>query len=99
MALSAIKPVDLSIDQGLSAPPHFSTSEQIGSSAGENNFYAVDTEKRSKEIKRASDEKIARITELMDSYVRSIQKDIKIKVNSSTGDISVKVISEETGKV
>lgn len=99
MALSAIKPVDLSIDQGLSAPPHISTSEQIGSSAGENNFYAVDTEKQSKEIKRATDEKIARITELMDSYVRSIQKDIKIKVNSDTGDISVKVISEETGKV
>ena len=35
----------------------------------------------------------------MDSYVRSMQRDIKIQVNNSTGDISVKVISEETGKV
>jgi flagellar protein FlaG len=99
MSFSAIKPVDHSVDQGLSAPTHTAISEPANSSASEINFYAVNTEKQSKEVKRATDEKIARITELMDSYVRSIQKDIKIQVNSSTGDISVKVISEETGKV
>jgi flagellar protein FlaG len=99
MAFSAIKPVDHSIDQGLSAPSHMITSEPVNSSSGEINIYAVNTEKRSKEVKKATNEKIARITELMDSYVRSIQKDIKIQVNSDTGDILVKVISEETGKV
>ncbi|MBN1904140.1 MAG: flagellar protein FlaG [Deltaproteobacteria bacterium] len=99
MAFSAIKPVDHSIDQGLSAPSHMTTSEPVNSSASEINFYRANTEKRSKEIKKATDEKIAHITELVDSYVRSIQKDIKIQVNSDTGDISVKVISEETGKV
>ncbi|MDM7918383.1 MAG: flagellar protein FlaG [Methanosarcina sp.] len=99
MAFSSIKPVDHSIDKGLSAPSHMATSEQVNSSASEINFHAVNTGKRSKEVKRATDEKIARITELMDSYVRSMQKDIKIQVNSDTGDILVKVISEETGKV
>ncbi|NLD35392.1 MAG: flagellar protein FlaG [Desulfatiglans sp.] len=99
MAFSAIKPVDHSIDQGLSAPSHITTSEPVNSGAREITFHEVNTEKRSKEVKEAADEKIARITELMESYVRSIQKDIKIQVNSNTGDISVKVISEETGKV
>ncbi len=99
MAFSAIKPVDHPIDQGLSAPSHMTTSDPLNSGASEINFHAVNTGKRSKEVKRATDEKIARITELMDNYVRSIQKDIKIQVNSDTGDILVKVISEETGKV
>jgi flagellar protein FlaG len=99
MASLAIKPVDYSIDQGLPAPSHITTSDQVNFSASDIYFNEVNTEKQSKEVKRATYEKIARITELMDNYVRSIQKDIKIQVNSDTGDILVKVISEETGKV
>ena len=35
----------------------------------------------------------------MSNYVQSLQKDIKIQVNNDTGDIMVKVISEQDGKV
>ncbi len=55
--------------------------------------------KASKESRETTDEKISRITELMENYVRSMQKDIKIKVDNETGDIMVKVISEDNGKV
>jgi flagellar protein FlaG len=99
MAFSAIKSIDHSIDPGSSAQSHMSIPEPVKPKASEINIYAVDTGKRSEEIKKTTDEKIARVTELMDNYVRSMQRDIKIQVNNSTGDISVKVISEETGKV
>ena len=44
MAFSAIKPVDLSIDQGLPAPSHISMSEPVNSNTSEINYYAVNTE-------------------------------------------------------
>ncbi|NLD35393.1 MAG: flagellar protein FlaG [Desulfatiglans sp.] len=44
-------------------------------------------------------DKISRIAETMDSYVQSIQRDLKIKVDENTGKIIVKVISRENGKV
>ncbi|MBN1625120.1 MAG: flagellar protein FlaG [Deltaproteobacteria bacterium] len=43
--------------------------------------------------------KIERIVEAMDSYVRSVQRDLKIQVHRATGQIMVKVISKENGKV
>lgn len=95
MAFSAIK----SIDQGYSVSSQISSPEPVDSKVREINLYDINTEKKAEEIKKNTDEKIARITELMDNYVRSIQRDIKIQVNNNTGDVSVKVISEETGKV
>lgn len=59
----------------------------------------VKIKENSKEVREVSDEKINRIAELMDKYVRSIQTDIQIQVHGATGKIMVKVISEETGKV
>ena len=44
-------------------------------------------------------DKIERIAEAMDSYVRSIKRDLKIQVHNPTGKIIVKVISSEDGKV
>ena len=51
------------------------------------------------QVNKAMAERINRIAEAMDSYVRSIQSDLKIRVNEKTGDIIVKVISRNTGKV
>ncbi len=44
-------------------------------------------------------DKISRIAETMDSYVQSIQRDLKIQVDEKTGRIIVKVTSKESGKV
>ena len=52
-----------------------------------------------KEVKESTNAKINRIAEAMDSYVRSVRRDIKIQVHSETGNIMVKVISEDNGKV
>ena len=67
----------------------------------ENDAHALksDSIKKSEEAIKTNDDKINRVAELLDSYLRSLQKDIKIQVNNKTGDIMVKVISEENGKV
>jgi len=44
-------------------------------------------------------QKIERIAEAMDSYLDSVQCDLKIRVYEKTGDILVKVISKSDGKV
>lgn len=51
------------------------------------------------QFKDSMNEKIGRIAETMDSYVQSIQRDLKIQVDEKTGKIIVKVTSQETGKV
>lgn len=60
------------------------------------------SKKEPREIKQyieALGDKISRIAETMDSYVQSIQRDLKINVDENTGRIIVKVTSKETGKV
>jgi len=44
-------------------------------------------------------ERIERIADAMDSYVKSIQRDLDIRVDKDTGKFIVKVLSRETGKV
>lgn len=43
-------------------------------------------------------EKIRRIAQAMDEYVRSSQTSLRIQVHPGTGDFMVKVISEEDGR-
>lgn len=50
-------------------------------------------------VKEDTNEKINRIAEAMDSYVHSIQRDLKIQVHEGTGDIFVRVTSQDSGKV
>lgn len=51
------------------------------------------------QFKDSLNDKIGRIAETMDSYVQSMQRDLKIQVDEKTGKIFVKVTSQETGKV
>lgn len=51
------------------------------------------------QFKDSLSDKIGRIAETMDSYVQSIQRDLKIQVHEKTGNIMVKVTSKESGKV
>ncbi|MDM7920278.1 MAG: flagellar protein FlaG, partial [Methanosarcina sp.] len=51
------------------------------------------------QFKESLSDKIGRIAETMDSYVQSIQRDLKIQVDEKTGRVIVKVISKESGKV
>ena len=48
---------------------------------------------------QAGEETVRRIAEAMDSYVRSIQNDLEIRIHEDTGTVMVKVISHETGEV
>lgn len=47
----------------------------------------------------ATNEKINRIAEAMDSYVQSIQRDLKIQIHDETGHIMVRVTSQDGSKV
>ena len=51
------------------------------------------------QLKEITNEKISRIAEAMDSYVQSIQRELKIQVHEGTGDIMVRVTSQDNGKV
>ncbi|MFC1821096.1 flagellar protein FlaG [Thermodesulfobacteriota bacterium] len=44
-------------------------------------------------------EKIERIAQAMDNYMKSVQTDLEIKVHKGTGDIMVKVLAKEDGRV
>jgi len=43
--------------------------------------------------------KVERIAEAMDKYMKSNQTDLSIKVHKATGNIMVKVISQDDGKI
>ena len=49
--------------------------------------------------KKVQKDKIERVAEAMQNYVKSIRTDLKIKVDNDTGVIVVKVISEDDGRV
>lgn len=48
---------------------------------------------------KANEEMTKRVAEAMDQYIRSIQRDLEIKIHQETGRIVVRVISHETGEV
>ena len=54
---------------------------------------------RSEKEKQASQVEIERVIQAMDRYVKSNQRDLEIQVHKGTGNIMVKVISKEDGKV
>jgi len=43
--------------------------------------------------------KIENIAQALNQYVKSAQRDLKIQVHEATGDIIVKVLSKENGKI
>ncbi len=59
----------------------------------------LEKKRESVKVEESNRAKIERIAEAMDNYVQSIQRELKIQVHNGTGDIMVKVISEEDGKV
>jgi flagellar protein FlaG len=59
----------------------------------------TETTKKAGNIQQTKQAKIERIAQAMDSYVQSIQRDLKIGVHQATGKIIVKVISETDGKI
>jgi len=50
-------------------------------------------------IQQESRNKIEQIAEAMNRYVKSAQRDLKIGVHQGTGDVIIKVISKENGKI
>ena len=54
---------------------------------------------QSKTAQEKTDAKIEHIAQAMDSYVQSIQRKLQINVHQGTGELIVKVISKEDGKV
>ena len=51
------------------------------------------------EVREDTRSKIENIAQALDQYVKSTQRDLKIQVHEATGNIMVKVISKEDGKV
>ena len=101
MALSEIQNLKPPEDTIISTINRITASESVKQTDLEKGITAsfIDTGKLSEEVQKATEEKIQRVSELMNDYVHSLQKNITIQVDNETGDIMVKVISEEDGKV
>ncbi len=56
-------------------------------------------QKNTRKVKEDTNEKINRIAEAMDNYVRSVKRELKIQVHGETGKIMIKVISQDDGRV
>lgn len=54
---------------------------------------------RSVKARETSQTQIEHIARKLDKYVKSMQRDLKIQIHQGTGNIMVKVISSEDGKV
>ena len=52
-----------------------------------------------KEVREETRSKIENIAQAMDQYVKSMQTDLKIQVHEATGNIIVKVLSKEDGRI
>ena len=51
-----------------------------------------------REVERSARDKIGRVAQAMDEYVKSHARDLKIEVTQGTGDIMVRVIATEDGR-
>jgi flagellar protein FlaG len=69
------------------------------SSAGETENSAKKLHPSSDEMEQESREKVEKIAQFIDDYVRSSQRSLKIQVHSGTGKTIVKVISKEDGRI
>ena len=96
--IQSSKPVK---DSAIPAISNVPISESVKQKDNDNGVTVSDfnSGEKSEKIKKATEEKINRVSELMNDYVSSVQRDIKIKVDNETGKIIVKVISKEDGKV
>lgn len=95
--IQGIKPID---DPVMPAVTNIPISESFNQKDIENVVTGSEIKSiESDEAIKATEEKIQRVSELMNDYIQSLQKNIKIQVDNETGDIMVKVISEEDGKV
>ena len=52
-----------------------------------------------KKVQETTNEKINRIAEAMDNYIRSVKRELKIQVHGETGNIIIKVISQDNGRI
>ena len=51
------------------------------------------------EVNKDTRSKIENIAQALNQYVKSTQRDLKIQVHEATGNIIVKVLSKESGKI
>ncbi len=51
------------------------------------------------EPQKIEEQKLEKVAKAMENFIRSIQRDLKIKVHKETGRLMVQVISAEDGKV
>lgn len=58
----------------------------------------VEAKQQFAQVEMEAKEKIRRIAQFMDDYVRSTQRSLRIQVHPGTGDFMVKVVSEEDGR-
>ena len=90
MEIKATEAVAATGKQGLS-PSRDRANEETSRSSEEANQVSAKVQKKVQE-------KIRRIAQVMEDYVRSTQRSLKIQVHPGTGDFMVKVISEEDGR-
>lgn len=91
----ALEPVKKQVETITSTSSTSNTQKQNVDNINRNKIEANNFE----EIKITTEKKMNRIAEAMDTYVRSIQRELKIQVHEGTGKIMVRVTSQDGSKV
>ena len=94
------------IKSGKVSPPETITGLAPGvlnqnreSGAGAQKATIKGDKEESAKVREETRSKIENIAQAMDNYVKSIQRDLEIKVDGATGKVIVKVLSKESGEV
>lgn len=93
-AITADKPITGETPESIPASKAFNNNEGIN--AGESKKWHTAEKKVNNKVKNqdTSKAKIEHVAETMDSYVKSIRRNLNISVHDDTGDIIVKVTGE-----
>ncbi|MEW6667461.1 MAG: flagellar protein FlaG [Thermodesulfobacteriota bacterium] len=97
-AIGAIRSMEVQATEAAVATGNHGLSRPRDRADEQDSRTSEETKQDSAQVQTKVQEKIRRIAQVMDDYVRSTQRSLKIQVHPGTGDFMVKVISEEDGR-
>jgi len=96
--LTAIQKIGSS-DKGPAVETSFQGRIQQGVQATSKTEKAQEAKNETADMRSATNEKLERIAKAMSDYIRSIQRDLHIKIDDQTDKVVIQVISKSDGKI
>lgn len=98
-AIGALKTQEVAVTEGVFGFKNSSSSQASTKPAKKETGETEKSRLSQDAAQRETRDKIERIAQAMDNYVKSTERDLEIQVHQATGNIMVKVISKEDGRI